>query len=92
MKNEKVLTINDAVIFCDYCLGEKTIKLPYPIDIENIRYLVRGPIISQQNMMSLANYTILRSDDYYIHASVDVCNALNLEFDGDLVYILVDKK
>ena len=72
--------------------GEKTIKIPKAIDIENIRYLVRGPIISHRNLISLANYTILRSDDDYIHVSADVWNVLDPDFDGDLVYTLGGKK
>lgn len=92
MENENVLTVNSAVVCCDYSLEEKTIKIPKPIDIENIRYLVRGPIISHRNLISLANYTILRSDDDLLHVSADVWNSLKLDFDGDLVYILGDKK
>ena len=92
MENENVLDINSAIVCCDYSLGEKTIKIPKAIDIENIRYLVRGPIISHRNLISLANYTILRSDDDYIHVSTDVWNVLDPDFDGDLVYILGGKK
>lgn len=92
MKNGNVLDINSAVVCCDYSLEEKTIKIPKPIDIENIRYLVRGPIISHRNILSLANYTILRSDDDYIHVSADVWNVLDLDFDGNLVYTLGGKK
>lgn len=90
--SENILDINSAVVCCDYSLGEKTIKIPKAIDIENIRYLVRGPIISHRNLISLANYTILRTDDDYIHASTDVCNMLKLDFDGDLVCIVRGKK
>lgn len=92
MENENVLTVNSAVVCCDYSLGEKTIKIPKAIDIENIRYLVRGPIISHRNLISLANYTILRSDDDYIHVSADVWNVLDLDFNGDLVFTLGGKK
>lgn len=92
MENENVLDINSAIVCCDYSLGEKTIKIPKAIDIENIRYLVRGPIISNRNLISLANYTILRSDDDYIHVSADVWNVLDPDFDGDLVYTLGGKK
>ena len=92
MENKNVLDINSAIVCCDYSLGEKTIKIPKAIDIENIRYLVRGPIISHRNLISLANYTILRSDDDYIHVSADVWNVLDPDFDGDLVYTLGGKK
>ena len=89
MESENVLNVDNVIVHCDYSLGEKTIKIPKTIDIENIRYLVRGTTICHAVMLSLADYTILRSDDDYIHASVDVCNMLKLDFDGDLVCIVM---
>ena len=93
MENENVLTVNSASVRCDLSLEEKTIKMPKAIDIENTRHIVRRDAICHHTIiLSLANYTILRSDDDSIHVSVDVWNSLKLDFDGDLVYTLGDKK
>lgn len=92
MGSKNVLNVDNVIVQCDLSLEEKTIKIPKTIDIENIRYLVRATTICHAVMLSLADYTILRSDDESIHVSVDVWNKLKLDFDGDLVYTLGCKK
>lgn len=93
MESENVLTVNSVRVYCDLSLGEKTIKIPKAIDIENTQHFIRKDSICHRTIvLSLANYTILRSDDEYIHVSVDVWNKLNLDFDGDLMYTFGSKK
>lgn len=81
------LNINSAVVICDYDLDDNTIKIPKSIDIKNVKYLTRGVAICHRNIMSLDNYTILRTDDNYMHVSPDVYRSIGLNFDGDLVCI-----
>lgn len=80
--------LNSVVVYCDPDLDIKTIKIPKDIDIEKCRFIIARPSFSSKRMINLKDYTIVRIDDYCILASVDVYKELNLDFGGDLVYIL----
>lgn len=84
MKN---LNITSAVAICDFDLDDNTIKIPKSIDIKNAKYLTRGVAICRRTIMSLDNYTILRTDDNYVHVSPDVSRSIGLEFNGDVICI-----
>lgn len=74
-------------VICDFDLDDNTIKIPKTIDIEEVKYLIRVPVTSYQNIKSLDNYTILRTDDNYVHVSPNVGRLIGVsELDGDIIY------
>ena len=83
--------LTSIMAYCDFDLDNDTIKMPKDIDIEKYPFIA-NQVFSSNKIINLKDYAIERIDDGFIVVPATVCMALNLEFGGDLVYILGGEK
>ena len=65
------------------CIRDSTIKAPKNINAETLQCLMHYP---ETNAEKTSVYVIKESKDQWVHLPLKLCEKLNIELDGDIIY------